>query len=450
MSSVQEQYIESAWALLGQLSEDESNYNAPPDSIDLMRCKHCNSTSVVVDESNYTCQKCGSVLARFIDMNAEWRFYGADDNNSGDPSRCGMPINDLLPDSSLGLMMGYCTGNESYEMMMLRKYHRWNSMTYKERSLYKIFDTLTINAVNNGIPKTIIEQSKVYYKKLSEIQITRGKNRSGLIASSMYMSCKQHGVPRSTKEIAQIFNLKQSTITKGCNKFMEMMDIQMESSTPVDFIQRFCSKMNLDQSVRDLTRHVVITADRLNLVCESTPPSIAAASIYLVGVVKKINFSKKDLAECCDISQVTIGKCYKKLYSYRHHLFPENVIPSPLITEMEGLAIASGVKPKAKTSTNKIKKSVTVSALMTEMKGLTIASGVKPKAKTSIITNKIKKSGISEGKHEKRGQTKETPIDNDPLCRFYTSLLRQRPNSQIAMKWGVERGLVPDNEIEQV
>lgn len=323
------------WDLFNSLSlsEPSSDHHCPEQDDDtkgpagqtILECKHCKSeTKIVLDDSNFVCEGCGSVISRFIDMTPEWRFYGGDDNKSSDPSRCGMPTNDLLPESSLGSVIGYC-GNETYEMSLVRKYHRWGSMTYKERSLYQIFDSLTINASNNGIPKTIIEQAKVYYKRLSEMQITRGDNRSGLIASSVYMSCKHHGVPRSTKEIAKIFNLKPTTMTKGCKKFMEMMKIQMNCSTPADFIQRFCSKMNLEQSVRDLARHVVVTADKLNLVCESTPPSIAAASIYLVGVIKKINFSKKDLAESCDISQVTIGKCYKKLYAYRHHLFPEEV-----------------------------------------------------------------------------------------------------------------------------
>jgi transcription initiation factor TFIIB len=314
------------WSLFDTLSlkEEEDNSKNKECNTIVEECLFCKSKNVIIEDCNYVCQDCCSVLARYIDMNAEWRFYGGDDNKSCDPARCGMPTSDLLPESSLGSVIGY-SNNSSYEMMMLRKYHRWSSMTYKERSLYNIFDGLTIYATNSGIPKTIIEQAKNYYKQLSEMQITRGENRAGLIASSVYMSCKHHGVPRSTKEIAKIFNLKSTTMTKGCKKFMEMMKIQIECSTPIDFIQRFCSKMNLDQDIRELAKNVILKADKLNLICESTPPSIAAASIYLVGVVKKLNFSKKELSISCEISQVTIGKCYKKLYAYRHYLFDEQV-----------------------------------------------------------------------------------------------------------------------------
>ena len=42
--------------------------------------------------------KCGIIYKDTTDQTAEWRYYGADDNQSGDPTRCGMPINPLLRD----------------------------------------------------------------------------------------------------------------------------------------------------------------------------------------------------------------------------------------------------------------------------------------------------------------------------------------------------------------
>jgi transcription initiation factor TFIIB len=258
-------------------------------------------------------------------MQAEWRYYGCEDSKTNDPTRCGMPVNDLLPNSSLGSIISNQT-NESYDMKLIRKYHMWNSMTYKERSLYNIFDSITVNAANNGIPTSIIEEAKALYKKLSESKISRGENRSGLIASSIYMSCKSNKVPRSTKEIAKIFNLKLTTMTKGCKKFQDIMNMNLDSSCPSDFIQRFGSKLNIGKEVIELCKFVVIKADDLNIVSENTPPSIAAASIYLCNIICSLGIQKKDLATICEISQVTLTKCYKKLYNYRGHLFSKEAI----------------------------------------------------------------------------------------------------------------------------
>lgn len=283
-------------------------------------CEHCKSQEVILDDGNYMCTRCGTLVSRFIDSNAEWRYYGCEDTKSSDPTRCGMPANELLPFSSMGSVIGYGT-NESHDIRIMRKYHMWNCTSYKERSLYTIFDNMTVNAVNHGIPKSIIEEAKVLYKKISEMKISRGENRSGLIASSIYMSCKNNKVPRSTKEIAKIFNLKVTTMTKGCKKFQDIMKINMDSTTADDFVYRFCSKLNMDKNMKDVCKTIVKKAEDLGIVSENTPPSIAAGSIYLCNVVCNWGLTKKDLSEACEISQVTISKCFKKLFTYKDHLF---------------------------------------------------------------------------------------------------------------------------------
>jgi len=313
------------WSLFN--SFDKSNIKQG-DSLfeqDHQLCVYCSSSNVMLDEGNYVCGKCGIIADRFIDSNAEWRFYGHEDSKASDPTRCGLPTSELLPESSLGTIIGNKNG-ECYEMRILRKYQMWNSMTYKERTLYNIFDTLTVNAVNSGIPSTIIDEAKALYKKFSELKLSRGENRSGLIASSIYMSCKTHNVPRSAKEIAKMFNIKPTTMTKGCKKFQEILQMELASSNASDFVQRFCSKLNLDKDTKTMCMDVVNKVNELSIISENTPPSIAAGCIYLVCNISKIPIEKKALAAACDISMVTISKCYKKLYSYRTYILPEDVM----------------------------------------------------------------------------------------------------------------------------
>ena len=312
---------QSLWELLKDLKGESFTHKKHNVS-----CSNCGvGEDIILDDGNYVCRKCNTLVERFMDMQAEWRYYGCEDSKMNDPTRCGMPVNDLLPNSSLGSIISNQT-NESYDMKLIRKYHMWNSMTYKERSLYNIFDSITVNAANNGIPNSIIEEAKALYKKLSESKISRGENRNGLIASSIYMSCKSNKVPRSTKEIAKIFNLKLTTMTKGCKKFQDIMNMNLDSSCPSDFIQRFGSKLSIAKEIIELCKHVVSKADDLNIVSENTPPSIAAASIYLCNIICNLGIQKNDLATICEISQVTLTKCYKKLYNYRGHLFTKETI----------------------------------------------------------------------------------------------------------------------------
>lgn len=319
--------FDDIWDLFDKLKcdDDLEDKKSKSDEECKQTCEFCNGTEFILEDGNYICKTCGTISDRYIDMSAEWRFYGADDNKSSDPTRCGMPVNDLLPDSSLGTIISNKYG-ESNSMRIIRKYHMWNSMSYKERSLYNIFDSITLNAMNNGISPAIIDDAKVFYKKVTESKIMRGENRSGLIATSIYMSCKTHKVPRSAKEIAKIFNLKLTTMTKSCKKFQDLLKMNMDSSTPNDFVMRFSSKLGLSSEIKDLCRHIVTKAEEHGIVSENTPPSISAAAIYMCNVVCNLGMTKCEVSKQCDISQVTLCKCYKKLYTYRSLLFPTEVV----------------------------------------------------------------------------------------------------------------------------
>jgi len=316
--------FENIWKQLEDLKVPDGDI----DTEEIQRCinSNCDSTEFKFDENEYTCVKCFMIQNKVFDSNAEWRYYGNDDNKSSNPTRCGMPVNQFMPKSSIGSVIGMeNTSNKFYQYTRMRKYHLWNSMPYKERSLFNILNNINVQAGNNGLSQAIIDDAKVLYKKLSEEKISRGENRNGLIASSIYMSCKSNNVPRSAKEVAKMFNLNISTMTKGCKKFNEIMNINYESSTPEDFINRFCTKLNRSDII-ETCLYVIKKSNEYAIVAENAPPSIAAGVIFLVSNICDLNISKKNISKICEISEVTINKCYKKLIKYKDHIFPMEVL----------------------------------------------------------------------------------------------------------------------------
>jgi len=265
------------------------------------------------------CSECHNTVTNIID-GPEWRFYGSNDTKSSDPTRCGMPVNGLLPESSVGTSISYRRSN--YNMNKLRKYQQWNGMPYRERSLLKVFEEIARLCKEGDIPGIIIHEANSLYKIISSTKISRGSNRSGIIAACVYFSCKINGVPRSPNEIADIFNLTIPVMTRGCKKFQEIMqmnkvDINRIHSTDTinmdDFIDRFCSKLPLRADDIIQIKDISKMAQIYNLVNENTPPSMAAGCIYLYIKQEDIDIHKKDISSICKISEVTINKCFKKL-----------------------------------------------------------------------------------------------------------------------------------------
>ena len=322
------------WNIYNDLLEDDMITNSPKKNDDFLsnineiKCitNNCDSKDFILDDGYYMCKKCNTVQEKFIDSQAEWRYYGHEDTKSSDPTRCGMPTSDLLPELSLGSVIGHdFNSKHSWEMYNLRKYQSWNSTSYKERSLFSIIDSISLQATNSGISPSIINEAKVLYKDISEQKISRGTNRNGLIASSIYMSCKKNKVPRSAKEIAKIFNISITTMTKGCKKFHDIMKTNMVCTRPEDFIMRFCSNLNLEDKYIDLCIHIIDKSDEYSIVSESAPPSIATGTIFLVSNLCKLGITKKIISKECDISEVTINKCYKKLNTYKKYLIDDEI-----------------------------------------------------------------------------------------------------------------------------
>lgn len=278
-------------------------------------CEICQSKNVVVDDGQRICKSCCSIVSRVIDHGAEWRFYGSEDHRGEDPTRCGMPTNTLLPKSSLGSMIGTRKG-ESRDMRRIRLYQLWNSMPHWERSLYNVFEQLTNNTIRHSIPSKVLDDAKVLYKKASEKKISRGENKEGLIASCVYYACLMNKVPRSAKEISGMFKIDPVVLTKGNARFQSLLQLNVDASGPEDFIARFGSKLNMDYSDIQKCKDFAKKLEAMEIVSENAPTSVAASSLWYYCTKNSIDFSKKQIADVCDVSEVTITKCCKRITNH--------------------------------------------------------------------------------------------------------------------------------------
>lgn len=287
-------------------------------------CFNCNEDALVLDDGIIVCEKCGVDNGAIIDHQQEWRFYGSEDTkHSNDPTRCGMPVNPLLPESSLGtIIIG-----RGYDKF--RKLNNWNLMSYKERSLLKVFKNIQAKCDEQNITVCVTDRAKIMYKTLSEEAIKRGKSRKGLIAACLYNSCKDKNDIRSIKEISKMFGIKAKKMTSGCKQFNEMMYyhnndylVNMKLVTPEDYIERYSNLLKIEKKYREKINYVADMAYNLGLVRENTPSSIAVSSIYLISQECGLKLSKKKIAEVCEISEVTISKAYKKMQKFKKFLVP--------------------------------------------------------------------------------------------------------------------------------
>jgi len=326
------------WNIFDKEINESSEIECVYDKNNKEFCELCNDKLIIGEDGFLVCisNSCGIIYKNMLDHSAEWRYYGADDNNSNDPTRCGMPVNPLLKESSYGCKV-ICNGASSYEMRKIRRYTEWQSMPYKEKSQYDEFQKIISMANQSGIPKIIIDDAIRYHKKISEERTFRGLNRDGIISASIYISCRINNNPRTAKEIATIFNLDNTSATKGCKNavtIINQLETNMElnektqfcKTKPISFIERYCSRLQINKDLTKLCQFIALCIEKKNLVPENTPHSIAAGIIYFITQTFKLNISKKDIHVVSEISEVTINKCYKKLEGMKSDLIPKKIL----------------------------------------------------------------------------------------------------------------------------
>tara|TARA_B100000424_G_scaffold244013_1_gene213998 strand:- start:23107 stop:24156 length:1050 start_codon:yes stop_codon:yes gene_type:complete len=300
-------------------------------------CDLCSNSLRITEEGFLVCvnDKCGIIYKDIVDSSAEWRYYGADDNKNADPTRCGLPINPLLKESSYGCKI-MCAPSSSYEMRKIKRYTEWQSMPYHEHARWDDFQFITCMATNSGLPKIIIDDALRYYTTISKAKTFRGLNRDGILAASIYIACSINKNPRTAKEIALIFKLDNTSATKGCKNALTIInDLEAEfinndktvlhKTTPSTFIARYCSKININHELTQYCLFIAQIIEKRDLIPENTPHSISAGIVYFVSQICNLNITKKDINIISGISEVTINKCFKKLENIKELLVPKKI-----------------------------------------------------------------------------------------------------------------------------
>jgi transcription initiation factor TFIIIB Brf1 subunit/transcription initiation factor TFIIB len=355
-------------------------------------CSACHHLLRINEEGFPTCSSssCGIIYKDVLDSAPEWKtFANADDRGHGgsDGTRCGNPVNPLLSDSASFGCRILAGSRGSYEAKKLWRYTEWQSMSHRDKSLFNEFQFIGIMAQNAGIPRMFVEDAMRYHKEISAQKMFRGLNRDGIKAASIYIACRINGHPRTAPEIASIFHLDRTSASNGCSMAInilhnikrnvraaelhetaaaatnghrlghgegnekdtgiaagesmartkpgverrELDSINLSISSPSTFIERFCSKLAISLDLTYLCKFVAAKIEKDGLLPDdNTPQSVAAGIIYSVVRMKNLDISKSEIRRVCNVSEVTINKCSKKVDSIRDKVVPLSFFSKPV------------------------------------------------------------------------------------------------------------------------
>jgi len=302
-----------------------------------MSCPCCGEQGNDFDVDEYrSCRGCGLVIEKILDSVAEYRYFQQDDKGA-DPCRVGAPHDPRLPDSSLGTII---LGGYGKAMYSIRKYHMWNMMSYKERSMLQTYGKLNLLATNHGLSMSVLDATKNLFQQMNEVCDRRGLNRDAVLASCLYTALKQNGSPRKPKEVSDMFGLTGAAFTRSLKNFQESMMlagqkgrleqdkkevVHIQSTCAKDYVGLPLSRLPIsraeEQTVRRIAEDLCNYAEDNCMSSENMPTSLAAGILaWTLRVFRKVEIGLPVIAEACGISVATLQKCLRRLGQWEEEL----------------------------------------------------------------------------------------------------------------------------------
>src|SRR6056300_804224 len=276
--------------------------------VDNRLCVYCSGDKVLTREG-MVCMECGTVDHVYIEETAEWSSGLNDDGKASDPSRCAIPTaNHELFSDAWGKGTVIATKYSSnYETKRMAKINFHNSMNHKDRSLFHAYRD--IDEACGTLPDTVLKDAKSMYKKFNEGKLTRGAVRAGIKANCVLYACRLAQIPRTTKEIADMFGIQSKDLSRTTQMFTDTIK---EEKTDKNFVTKPFNVMQRLLNAFDVTRDQRFKCNKLCSDLEScvdlmskSPNSVATAVIFLV---LGSSVTKSVLSEKCNVSVPTLNK----------------------------------------------------------------------------------------------------------------------------------------------
>jgi transcription initiation factor TFIIB len=312
-------------------------------------CPNCNvnfgnkdsdNSNIITDPESgeQICSNCGLVLSieKTNEARPEWRTFNTGQSNNN-RIRTGMPASLARHDMGLSTIIGRgdrdYTGNRistsiksTIDRLRILNY-RTQLYSSTDRSLKTAFAELDTVKDKLTLPDSVIEKTAYIYRKAQERGLVRGRTISAMLAAAIYISCRQAGVGKTLKDIAQGTNVKPKTLSQSYRILLTELDIKTPMLDPMRCIVKVANKMQIDERVTRQGMDIMHTAIRKEASAGKNPMGLAAAVLYISFLNNNINNnvhnknnesnnnkrSQTSFAQAAGITDVTLRHSIKDL-----------------------------------------------------------------------------------------------------------------------------------------
>lgn len=303
--------IHRAWADFDLLRGQAETSIEATSNVEQYMCRFCGGPKTFdgFDIDLPTCMECGVQDDSFISDEPEWRSGANNDTTEADPTRVGAPVKTDLFSAAWG-MNTMITGKSKMARINMHA-----SMNHKDRALFHAYAEITrICKDVLKLTDNVVYDANIKYNKFNAAVLTRGAVRNGIKANCVFQACRENGVARTTKEIADAFQIPSKDISRTSDIFQEQNpEKTVHVTQPADLIPRFMNSITcVSENDRGRVKCKIVKVCKSLEDCVElmgrTPKAIACAVIYIVLSKLELKPNKKDICRICEVSEPTLTK----------------------------------------------------------------------------------------------------------------------------------------------
>lgn len=236
----------------------KKNYRPKDDILDdELSCIYCYEKTLIPYDGSFLCKSCNYYQSKHIDAGQEWRDYdNADGNNQ---CRSSMTTNDgLLSDNNVGTKIGYSQKGNNMNSNYLRTRHNWTTSNYKDDNLMKRFKTIANICRKSNINGNIIEESKIVFKKISEVKSARRSKLQALMATAVIIGHRICGLEKSFSDIAGLFDLDIKVLRKMVKEYEFIWEaIQSQEGEEIEKLRQLSRLESMNDNNDNINRNEI-------------------------------------------------------------------------------------------------------------------------------------------------------------------------------------------------
>ncbi|MHA1154670.1 MAG: transcription initiation factor IIB [Candidatus Heimdallarchaeota archaeon] len=275
-------------------------------------CPECGSTEIISDSTRgeRICTNCGAVIdEHIIDEGPEWRAFTSEERNKHDKglaTQIGWEDRDVYGKK--------LSPRRRAQIYRLRKWQiRTRVHSSMDRNLAYAMSELDRLSSQIGIPRTVKETAAVIYRKAIERHLIRGRSIEAMIAAAVYAAARIRRVPRTLDEIAKNRRISKKELGRCYRLIVRELQIRIPLANPIDYIIRFSAELRLSGHTAQRAIEIIDQAKENGLTAGKDPTGLAAASIYIAGIIEGERRTQREIAETATVTEVTVRNRYKEL-----------------------------------------------------------------------------------------------------------------------------------------